>query len=128
MEEHPKCPNCGSQDDKQCLGAPRNEEAVWTDAFYDRDYQRDQTRRMVIVDRVVEFLSSIGCRITWTAGHDGSDFDLDYGIYIASVIYKGAEYRHNPCYRVNCEFPFELLRALDARFADVEETVSSPSA
>lgn len=44
----------------------------WTEAFYDRDYGRDQTRRMAIYDRVVDFLQSIGCRVSWTAGHDGA--------------------------------------------------------
>ncbi len=121
MSEHYYgCPNCGSRDDAPCLGRPRNEQALWTHAFYDRDYQRDQTGRIAIFDRVVEFLTSIGCRVKWTAGHDGADINLDYGIHVATVTYNGTKYRHNPCYRIHCELPAELLEKLDAKFAAAE--------
>jgi hypothetical protein len=91
----------------------------WTEAFYDRDYGRDQTRRMVIYDGVVDFLQSIGCRVSWTAGHDGSDFNHDYGIFIASVTYQGKEFEHNPCYQIRYELPTELTEKLDAKFGTV---------
>ena len=93
--------------------------SLWTEAFYDRDYGRDQTRRMAIYDRVVNFLQSIGCRVSWTAGHDGSDFNNDCGIFIASVTYQGKEFEHNPCYQIRYELPTELTEKLDAKFGTV---------
>jgi hypothetical protein len=125
MSEHDyRCQNCGSRDDGLCLGRPRNEQALWTHAFYDLDYQRDQTRRIAIFDRVVDFLTSIGCRVKWTAGHDGSDNDFEYGVHISGVSYKGIEYMHNPCYRVHCELPDELLEKLDIKFGTAEGTTA----
>lgn len=107
--------------DQECL-APQlmertmTQEAPWMDAFYDRDYQCDQTRRTHMFDLVVNFLTNIGCRVSWAWGHDGSDIDLDYGIFICGVTYLNQEYEHNPCYQVRYELPGDLLKKLDAEF------------
>jgi hypothetical protein len=105
---------------------PAANNQLWTHAFYDREYyQQDQTRRMAIFDSVVEFLRSIGCQLTWSCCHDGSDIDFEYGIHINSITYKGENYEHNPCYNVRYEFPPELLEKLDAKFA-VSADVQAP--
>ena len=80
---------------------------------------------MAIFDSVVEFLRSIGCQLTWSCCHDGSDIDFEYGIHINSITYKGENYEHNPCYNVRYEFPPELLEKLDAKFA-VSADVQAP--
>jgi hypothetical protein len=95
-----------------------------THAFYDRDYQRDQTRRIAIFDSVVEFLTSIGCRVKWNAGYDGGDINFEYGVYISGVTYKACEYWHSPCYYVHCELPAELLEKLDTKFGTAEGTTA----
>jgi hypothetical protein len=91
----------------------RRREAGWRSAFYDTAYDKDQTERMALFDKVVEFLLSIGCKPTWTAGHDGSDRDDNYGVIIASVTYKGEKFERNPCYQVEYELPADLIQKLD---------------
>jgi len=91
-------------------------EPLWTEAFHDSAYQQDQTNRLAIFDSVVEFVTSIGCQIKLLVGHDGTDIDYHYGIYICAVTYDGTEYQHNACYDVRYEFPAELLKKLDAKF------------
>jgi hypothetical protein len=71
--------------------------SAWTEAFYDTDYGKDQTRRMAIFDDVFGFLKSIGCQPKWTCRYDGSDIDYDYGIIISTVAYNGRTYNHNLC-------------------------------
>jgi hypothetical protein len=100
----------------------QDEDALWTDAFYDRDYEKDQTRRLAIFERVVEFLMSIGCDVGSTAYYDGTDIDPFYGRYISDITYKGTKYEHNPCYRVHYELPKDLIERLDAKFAGPEVT------
>jgi hypothetical protein len=87
----------------------------WTEAFYDRDYGRDQTRRMPIYDSVVDFLLSIDCRVSWTVGYDG-DFNGDYGLIISSVTYQGKKFEHFPFFQIRYELPAELTEKLDAKF------------
>jgi hypothetical protein len=89
--------------------------AGWRSAFYDTAYDRDQTERMALFDRVVEFLLLIGCKPTWTAGHDGSDCNDKYGVIIAGVTYKGKKFDHNPCYQVEYELPTDLIQKLDEK-------------
>ena len=91
-------------------------EALWTEAFYDRAYGRDQTRRLIIIKSVVEFLIRIGCHVKWNACHDGSDIDPEYGIYISGITYEGTEYEHNPCYQIRYELPPKLLEKMDREF------------
>jgi hypothetical protein len=90
--------------------------STWTEAFYDTDYGKDQTRRMAIFDDVFGFLKSIGCQPKWTCRYDGSDYDYDYGIIISTVAYNGRTYNHNPCYKIDYELPAEVLEKLDTHF------------
>ena len=102
---------------------------LWTDAFYDSDYGKDQTRRLATFDYVVEFLVSLGYKVKWTAAHDGSDLDPTYGIHIAGIIYEGREYEHNACYNVRYELPPDLLAKLDNKFGrDPTRTNAPPPA
>jgi hypothetical protein len=94
----------------------REREALWMHAFYDDAYEEDQTERMAILDKVAKFLISIGCKVQYTACHDGSDINDQYGWFICGVAYKGIKYEHNPCYQVRYELPAELLDKLDAEF------------
>ncbi|MGO9684620.1 MAG: hypothetical protein ACLP0B_14945 [Steroidobacteraceae bacterium] len=116
-----QCPICGSKgEDDVCLNPKRREDdqrKLWRGAFYDTAYGHDQTARMRIFDNVAGFLLSIGCRLEQTCAWDGSDNDSDYGWFICTVIYRGKRYRHNPCYRLRCELPVELIEKLDAQYA-----------
>jgi hypothetical protein len=113
------CPRCGSSSSRLALYDP-DKWAVWTEAFYDTDYGRDQidhSRRAAIFNGVVEFLLSIGCQLKRTCCWDGSDFDPEYGWIISDVTYQGKHYDHDPCFQVRSELPTELVEKLDAKFA-----------
>ena len=114
--------------DEPMKSIPRQKHAaVWMHAFYDDSYGEDQTERLAICSKVSKFLISIGCRVSWTVGHDGSDINHDYGIHISSVTYQGKEYEHDPCYQIRWELPLGLARKLDAEFEidEKEESVVS---
>ncbi|MGA8649993.1 MAG: hypothetical protein WB677_05125 [Xanthobacteraceae bacterium] len=115
------CLICGSDDDGICRNPKRDEDdqhKVWRGAFYDTTYGQDQIARAAIFNSAKQFLLSIGCsELKWTVRYDGSDIDFDYGMIICGLTYKGKKYTHNPCFRLRCELPVELMEKLDAEFA-----------